>query len=109
MTEILKGFPAVSNLPTLSGFSAFGTDRIIWQAYVSVLFDKKRATVTASKATAFSLQPQLKGAGIIVADVGLRGIFCSQRHRDDVELLTKFCGSHPAFQFLDASELALPT
>ena len=79
------------------------------QAYVSVLSDEKRATVTTSKSTASSLRQKLKGASVIVADVGIRGSFHCQYHRDDVELLIKFCDSHSAFQFPDASELALPT
>jgi acyl transferase domain-containing protein/nucleoside-diphosphate-sugar epimerase/SAM-dependent methyltransferase/acyl carrier protein len=109
MTEILKTFPEVSNLPNSACLNHLRLIETIWQAYVSVLFDKKRATITASKSIALSLQQRLKDAGVIVADVGLRGSFHSQSHRDDVELLMKYCESHPAFQFLDASELALPT
>lgn len=65
--------------------------------------------MTASTSTTSLLQQQLKGAGVVVAEVGLRGSFHCQSHRDDVELLLKFCDSHPAFQLLDASEVVLPT
>ncbi|MCJ1251634.1 hypothetical protein MMC30_008869 [Trapelia coarctata] len=88
MTWILKGFP---------------------EAYVSVIFDEKRATVTTSKSTASSLLQQLKAVGVTAAEVALRGRFHSQCHRDDVEAFIKFCDSNSAFQLADASGLVLPT
>ncbi|OXV11593.1 hypothetical protein Egran_00646 [Elaphomyces granulatus] len=88
MAEILKGFP---------------------EAYISVIFDKKRATVTTTNKTASPLQRQLKEAGLIIGDVNIRGSFHCNHHRDSLEPLAKFCDSHPEFQFPDASELALPT
>ena len=44
-----------------------------------------------------------------VIDVSLRGRFHSGCHRTDLELLIDFCDSHPDFQFLQASELEIPT
>ena len=44
-----------------------------------------------------------------MAEVGLRGSFHSERYRTNAELLIEFCDLHPAFQFLDSSELVLPT
>ncbi|KAI9830055.1 MAG: hypothetical protein M1819_005885 [Sarea resinae] len=79
------------------------------EAYVSVLYDEKRATVTTSKSTAPSLLQKLKAAGITVADVALRGRFHCQCYRDDLQPLIDFCDSHAAFQLPDASNLALPT
>jgi acyl transferase domain-containing protein/acyl carrier protein/nucleoside-diphosphate-sugar epimerase/SAM-dependent methyltransferase len=79
------------------------------QAYISVLFEKERATVTTSETTVGALQQQLRDAGLAVTDVGLRGRFHSLCHTDDLGLLVNFCDSRLGFQFLDASELPLPT
>jgi len=81
----------------------------ILQAYISVLYDEKRATVTTSKSTASSLLQLLKEAGVTAADVALHGRFHCQCYHDDVEPFIKFCDSQSAFQFPDASRLVLPT
>ena len=65
--------------------------------------------MTSSKSTVLSLQQNLKAAGAMVADVSLRGSFHNECHRADLERLIAFCDLNPAFQFLDASSLALPT
>lgn len=65
--------------------------------------------MTSSKRVVLSLQQKLKAAGVIVADVSLRGSFHNECHRADLERLIGFCNVHPAFQFLDASSLVLPT
>ena len=52
---------------------------------------------------------KLRAVGVIATEVGLRGRFHWEGHRDDVESLTTFCDSHPVFQFPDASKLAVPT
>lgn len=65
--------------------------------------------MTTSKSSASLLQQELKSVGVMAADVSIRGSFHCHCHREDVELLIKFCDSHSAFQFLDASELAIPT
>ena len=65
--------------------------------------------MTSSKRAILPLQQELKAVGIIVADVSLRGSFHNGCHRADLERLIRFCDVHPAFQLLDASDLALPT
>lgn len=67
------------------------------------MFDKKRATVTTSRCTAPSLLQQLKAAGLIVAEIALRGRFHSPFHEDDTELMITFSDAHSAFQFPDTS------
>ena len=79
------------------------------QAYISVILDKNRATVTASKSIVLSLQQELKTAGVSVADISLRGRFHNPYYTNELELLIKFCDSHSALQFPDASELVMPT
>jgi len=74
-----------------------------------VYYDEHRATVTTSVKTASALQQQLRAVGIIATEVGLRGRFHWENHRDDIETLIAFCDSHPEFQFPDASRLLMPT
>lgn len=80
-----------------------------FQAYISVSYDENRATITTPQKTVPALGQQLSAAGISVAEIGLWGRFHCQRHRNDLEGLLKFCDSHSAFRFPDASALALPT
>ena len=109
LEEILKRFPDVGNLQGLAFVEVIDADPLFVQAYVSVFLDKHRATVTSSNRDVLSLQQEVKAAGAIVADVSLRGSFHNECHRADLERLIGFCDGHPAFQFVDASSLALPT
>ncbi|KFY00088.1 hypothetical protein O988_03530 [Pseudogymnoascus sp. VKM F-3808] len=79
------------------------------EAYVSVVIEEKRVTVTTPSNSSTALKEKLKAAGMSVAEVGLRGRFHCHIHGDNVELLSQFCDSNPAFQFPDAAELVLPT
>ncbi|KAI1454970.1 hypothetical protein F4805DRAFT_460210 [Annulohypoxylon moriforme] len=79
------------------------------EAYISVQYDERRATLTTSERTAPMLLEQLKEAGITAAKVGLQGRFHCSRYENDIESLVKFCNSNPGFQFPDAANLALPT
>lgn len=65
--------------------------------------------MTTSTKTGSTMQQQLRAVGVIVAEVGLRGRFHWERHRDDIETLIAFCDSHAEFQFPDASALLMPT
>lgn len=81
------------------------------EAYVSVLFDKARATVTTSERTAPSLVRQLRAAGLTVAEIGIEGHIHApgperKRHTNS---LIELCRRSPGLQFADASRLALPT
>lgn len=78
------------------------------QAYISVLYDEKRATLTTSEGTAPLLIQQLKQIGVTASEVGLRGRFHCQCHHDDLEAIMKFCDSDASFQLPDTSRLALP-
>ena len=78
------------------------------QAYISVLYDEKRATLTTSEGTAPLLLQQLKQAGVTASEVGLRGRFHCQCHHDDLDAIIDFCDSDAGFQFPDTSNLALP-
>lgn len=81
----------------------------MWQAYISVCYDENRATVTTSATTALSLQQQLRAAGVIATEVGLRGRFHCECYCDDIESLISFCDSLPELHFPEASEVVLPT
>lgn len=83
--------------------------RPMWQAYISVCYDENRATVTTSASTALSLQQQLRAAGVITTEVGLRGRFHCECYRDDIGSLISFCDSLPQLHFPEASKVVLPT
>ncbi|KAM5457936.1 Type I Iterative PKS [Microsporum canis] len=87
MLEILKQFP---------------------QAYISVLYDEKRATITCSKLKVAKLASQLRTDGLIVAELNLHGCFHFQGHKDAVELLIKFCNSKPELQYTVRKEVGSP-
>lgn len=86
--------------------------KLIWrigQAYISVCYDENRATVTTSTRTASLLQQQLRAAGVIATEFGLRGRFHCKCYSNDIGSLISFCDSLPELQFPDASGLVLPT
>nr|ASU91363.1 polyketide synthase [Ramalina conduplicans] len=78
------------------------------EAYISVLYDEKRATLTTSEGTAPLLIQQLKQIGVTASEVGLRGRFHCQCHHDDLEAIMNFCDSDASFQLPNTSKLALP-
>ncbi|KAG9513438.1 polyketide synthase, partial [Aureobasidium melanogenum] len=78
------------------------------EAYISVMYDEKRATLTTAERTAPLLLQQLKQIGVHVSEVGLRGRFHSQCHHDDLPAIIEFCDSEPAFQFPTESSLEMP-
>lgn len=86
-------------------------DGLYPEAYISVLYDEARATITTSERAAAKLLRQLRAAGITTAEVGVRGDIHSPRpeSRDHVEALIAFCNGDPDLQFPDASSLALPS
>ncbi|KAJ5131411.1 Type I Iterative Polyketide synthase (PKS) [Penicillium bovifimosum] len=79
------------------------------EAYISVLPETKRMTLTVPKAGVPSLQHQLKQAGLSVTEIALRGSFHSSHHLNSAESLIGFCDANLPFQFPDGSELAVPT
>ncbi|KAL7625008.1 hypothetical protein AAE478_004222 [Parahypoxylon ruwenzoriense] len=86
-------------------------DNLFPEAYISVLYDEARATVTTSQNTSSALLQQLRGAGITTAEVGLRGHFHSPNtdFRDITDVLIELCKSIPDLCFPSPSELAMPT
>ncbi|MCJ1402385.1 hypothetical protein MMC11_005605 [Xylographa trunciseda] len=81
------------------------------EAYISVLFDKARTTVTTSERTASSLVRQLRAAGLTVAEIGINGHIHApgpERERH-TKAIVKLCRESPGLQLADASLLALPT
>ncbi|KAL8907697.1 MAG: hypothetical protein Q9207_001266 [Kuettlingeria erythrocarpa] len=79
------------------------------EAYTSVSYDEQRATVTTSKKTLPALAQELRTAGILASDIGLRGRFHCQCYLGKIDGILRFCQSHPAFQFPDAPDLVRPT
>ncbi|MCJ1414495.1 hypothetical protein MMC32_000822 [Xylographa parallela] len=80
-------------------------------AYVSVLFDESRATVTTSERLAPKLVRQLRAAGVTAIPLAFKGQLHTpgaerERHTD---ALIKICHAMPELQFPDAARLALPT
>ena len=80
-------------------------------AYVSVLFDESRATVTTSERLAPKLVRQLRAAGVTAIPLAFKG----QLHTPGAErerhtnALIEVCHEMPELQFPDAARLALPT
>ncbi|KAI1171386.1 hypothetical protein F4777DRAFT_593828 [Nemania sp. FL0916] len=81
------------------------------EAYVSVLFDKERATVTTSERTAPSLVRQLRSAGLTVAEIGIEGHIHAPgpERKRHTKSLVEMCRRNTDLQFANASKLALPT
>ncbi|KAH6634631.1 polyketide synthase, partial [Chaetomium sp. MPI-SDFR-AT-0129] len=69
------------------------------EAYVSVLQDQNRVTVTAAKEVAGKLREELKAVKLGVTEIGLVGRFHSAGHKDVLEKLSKFVEGTPALQF----------
>ncbi|KAI1412489.1 hypothetical protein F5Y13DRAFT_179997 [Hypoxylon sp. FL1857] len=86
-------------------------DDLFPEAYVSVLYDEARATITTSERTASLMLQQLRAAGVTAAEVGLKGHFHSPNEATSrtTEALIELCDSLPGLQFPDATDLALPS
>ncbi|OIW25922.1 hypothetical protein CONLIGDRAFT_512814 [Coniochaeta ligniaria NRRL 30616] len=80
-------------------------------AYVAVLYDEARATVSTSERTAPVLVKRLRAAGAIVAEIGIKGhIHSPDRDRKfHTDALVQLCDSMPGLQYADPAKLALPT
>ncbi|KAK8115534.1 hypothetical protein PG984_012036 [Apiospora sp. TS-2023a] len=80
-------------------------------AYVSVLFDESRATVTALERLAPKVIRQLRAAGVTAIPLAFKGQLhapSAERARH-TEALIEVCHAMPELQFPDAAQLALPT
>ncbi|KAH6850662.1 hypothetical protein B0I37DRAFT_428876 [Chaetomium sp. MPI-CAGE-AT-0009] len=80
-------------------------------AYLAVLYDEARATVTTSQRTARLLVNQLRAAGVTVAEIGIKGRIHSPdlERKTNTDLLVDLCRSSVDLQYADAGSLALPT
>ncbi|KAJ6443691.1 Conidial yellow pigment biosynthesis polyketide synthase [Purpureocillium lavendulum] len=81
------------------------------EAYVSVLYDEARATVSTSERAASRLVRQLRAAGITVAEVGFRGDIHSLKPETTVmtDALFAFCNATPDLRLPGATRLVLPS
>ena len=80
-------------------------------AYVSVLFDASRVTVTASERVAPKVVRQLRAAGVTAIPLAFKGQLHSptEERARFTEALVEVCHSIPELQFPNAAQLALPT
>lgn len=80
------------------------------QAYVAVMYDDNRATITTSARTAPALATHLETVGIKASQSEFHGRFHAERiYEGDIQELFSFCQSRPTFQIPDASHLIVPT
>ncbi|KAJ5787111.1 hypothetical protein N7457_002101 [Penicillium paradoxum] len=78
-------------------------------AYISVLYDDNRATVTTSASTASALKSHLQTTGITANETEFHGRFhAGSLYERDLEEFFTFCKRHPLFQLPDASSIVLP-
>lgn len=80
-------------------------------AYVSVLFDESRATVTTSERLVPKLVRQLRAAGVTTIPLAFKGkLHTPGAEREcHTNALIEVCHAMPELQFPDAARLALPT
>ncbi|KAK9799873.1 putative Polyketide synthase [Seiridium cardinale] len=78
-------------------------------AYVSVSYDERRATVTTGNKTAKALQQTLRDAGVVASDLSLRGRFHSPDYVENIDDVIKYCDNHSGLSLPDASALTIPT
>ncbi|KAG8157504.1 hypothetical protein KVR01_012546 [Diaporthe batatas] len=86
-------------------------DSLSPEAYISVLYDEARATVTTSQRAASRLLRNLRKAGITTAEVGFHGDIHSPKPqtRSQVEQIVAFCNNTPGLQLPDSADLAIPS
>ena len=114
LRTILEQIPGVSSSPLYSPLS-WNVDmaRLIqccscMQSYISVAFDKNRATVTTAASTASQLEQELRGAGFKTSEIGLHGRFHGGWYRDDLEAVIRYCDKTPELCLPDASASVYP-
>jgi acyl transferase domain-containing protein/thioester reductase-like protein/acyl carrier protein len=80
-------------------------------AYVSVLFDESRATVTTSERLAPKLIRQLRAAGVTAIPLAFKGQLHTpgEERERHTEALIELCHAMPELQFPDAASLAMQT
>ncbi|KAI0377768.1 putative polyketide synthase [Hypomontagnella monticulosa] len=87
-------------------------DLVYPQAYISVLYDERRVTITTTAQWIRStILRQLQGAGLTVAESNIQGyIHCSNSESKDIaDAICELCSITPGLRLADVSELALRT
>lgn len=87
-------------------------DLVYPQAYISVLYDERRVTITTTAQWIRStILRQLQGAGLTVAESTIQGhIHCPNSESKDIaDAICEICATTSALQLADVSELALQT
>ncbi|KUI71338.1 Conidial yellow pigment biosynthesis polyketide synthase [Cytospora mali] len=86
-------------------------DGMFPEAYISVLYDEARATVTTSERAASRLLRKLRKGGITTAEVGFHGDIHSPKPetKTKVSEVIAFCNTTPDLQLPDSANLAMPT
>ncbi|KFY80937.1 hypothetical protein V499_00270 [Pseudogymnoascus sp. VKM F-103] len=79
------------------------------EAYISVVVEDKRATISTPSTTVAPLLEHLKDAGLAVAEISLSGGFHFEGNREDAEALGRMFDSSPAFTLPAALEMVLPS
>lgn len=81
------------------------------EAYISVLFDEARATVTVSERAAARLMRKARAAGVVLSDTGFRGELHSPKvqAKEKVQDLIAFCNKRHDLQFAETDHLPLTT
>ncbi|OQE40936.1 hypothetical protein PENCOP_c005G05090 [Penicillium coprophilum] len=79
-------------------------------AYISVILDDSRATVTVSERLAPKLVRQLRAAGVTAIQLAFKGQLHSPTAERErlTEAVIEICHSMPELQYPDAAQLALP-
>ncbi|KAI0405426.1 putative polyketide synthase [Xylaria palmicola] len=78
-------------------------------AYISVMYDENRATITAPSFYVPQLLSRLRESGLTASEINLFGKFHSPENSEIMEQLSTFCEEHAEFQLPDASYMAIPT
>ncbi|KAJ0115250.1 Conidial yellow pigment biosynthesis polyketide synthase [Diaporthe amygdali] len=86
-------------------------DGLFPEAYISVLYDEARATVTTSQRAASRLLRNLRKVGITTAEVGFHGDIHSPKPETKTQMdrIVAFCNKTPGLQLPDSADLAMPT
>ncbi|CAI7648453.1 unnamed protein product [Penicillium glandicola] len=86
-------------------------DSISPEAYISVLFDEARSTVTVSERAAARFIRKARAAGVVLSDTGFRGELHSPKvqSKKRIQDLVAFCNDRPDLRFAEADHLALTT
>ncbi|EER25597.1 polyketide synthase, putative [Coccidioides posadasii C735 delta SOWgp] len=86
-------------------------DSISPEAYISLLFDEARATVTVTKRAAARFVRKARAAGVVLSDTGFRGELHSPKaqSKEQIQDLVAFCDDRHDLQFAKTDHLALTT